>query len=728
MRRYVKTWGGRALLVGAGLFLAALAVVPFPHERLRRYPAAEVLLDAAGQPLRVQLGPGGLDCRPGYVARPEDWIARALIAAEDQRFRHHPGLDLAALGRAVWQNVGAGRRVSGASTLSTQVIRLVQPRPRTWTAKAVEAFRALQMELRYSKDEILTQYLNRAPFGGNLVGIEAASRRYFSKGAHDLSLAEAALLAGLPQSPARLRPDRHPARARARQRYVLDRMLACGFITAAEHRSALDLRVALRRESYPLRAPHFAEAAAAGGAAAGRTSLDPAWQARAEAALRRQVEALRARGVEGGAVVVLEVRRGLVCALAGSPDFADPAAGQVNGALARRSAGSTLKPFLYAAALDAGLITPASALADVPRVFTESAPENFDGTFLGLVPAREALVRSLNLPMMELTERLGVGRFQGVLRQFGLATIEGGPERYGLGLAVGNAEVRLLDLANAYAALARGGRYQAIGFRAEAEIPAAARGCSPAAAWLVAEALAGEERAREATGHRADVRLPRLAWKTGTSTGFRDAWTVAYNPDYVVAVWLGNPSGRSSPALVGVEAAAPVAWELFRLAYPEGDGPWFARPAELVSRSVCARTGDRPGLCCPDTMADWSIAGVSAHRTCAVHGRDGVEHWPPEIAAYLNRSGGARPAASGVKIVTPAAHSQYRLVEDWPGAEQRLNLLAAGDQDLHWFVDDRYVGQARGGTPLSWRLTRGTHRIVCSDPAGRSDLVTIEVN
>jgi penicillin-binding protein 1C len=731
-RRFARRLGGWA----AAPLLLALAlwqVFPFPVERLRQFPGGQVLVDQAGEPLRVTLGPGDVDCRPFYGVREGDWIAAALVAAEDQRFHQHPGLDPFALARAAFQNVTTGRRISGASTLSTQVIRLLDQRPRTWWSKLVEAGRALQMERCLSKPELLAQYLNRAPFGGNLVGIEAASRRYFGKDAHALSLSEAALLAGLPQSPSRLRPDRHPARARARQRYVLDRMVACGFITDTQRREAVAQRVAVRAVDYPMRAPHFAEVALAqlGPAAPGvqRTTLDPTWQAAAESALRRHVAGLRDHGVSGGAVVVIDVARGAVCALAGSPDYFAPGAGQVNAALAPRSAGSTLKPFIYALALDGGLITPGRVLPDVPMNFADYRPENFDRTFRGLVPAREALVLSLNLPLVELTRQMGVPRLHAAFRELGLGTLGQPSAHYGLGLAVGNAEVRLLDLANAYATLARGGEMRSLRVL-EGAAEAARRICSPDAAWLVADALSDAERTTESTGHRGDVRLPRVAWKTGTSTGLRDAWTVAYNPDYVVAVWLGNPDGQASPALVGGPAAAPVAWELFRWRYPAGEGPWFARPAGVQRRATCAVSGCVPGPHCGAPVDDWCLAGTSSPRPCEVHRAEGRTQWPAEVEEFLARQRGDQPpavAAADPVILSPAPGSSYRLLDGWAGESQAVALQAAAPESVYWFVNNQCLGRTGPGESLAWPLVRGRHRVVCSADSGRSAVSEIRV-
>ena len=728
----------KGLALGGGVLAAALAAAvrwaPFPEEELSRLPASVVLADRQGEPLRVRLGVGGLDCRPGYQPMPEHWIAKAMVAAEDRRFWTHPGVDGLALARAVGQNLFFGRRISGASTLSTQVIRMMHPRDRTAAAKLVEAFRALQLERRHGKREILAFYLDRAPFGGNVVGIEAAARRYFGKGAAHLSLAEAALLAGVPQSPSRGRPDRHPERAKRRQAYVLERMEACGFITAQQRAEAWAQPLAARPGKYPFRAPHFCDLvgvpAQLAPDATVRTTLDGDLQRRAEDVLRRH---LADGPAAGGAVVVLEVKTGAVRALAGSPDyFAERHAGQVNGAVARRAAGSTLKPFAYALALDSGLAVPVTVIPDVPLRFRDLDPRNFSEDCRGLVSVRDALVASLNLPAIEIERRVGQERLWATLRALGLGTIDRPAAHYGLGLVLGNAEVRLLDLANAYACLARGGDWAPARFVETGKAPAAKPIFSPEACWLVSDMLSGEERAMDTTGHAADVRLPPMAWKTGTSAGLRDAWTVAWNPEYAIGVWVGNPDGSSAEGLVGREIATPIAWDLFRQLYPDNAGPWFARPAGVEKRELCAASGCAPGPHCAHRVEDWAIAQVSRREICPVHRAGPEDAWPAAVASFLARRAAPAPEepAEAVRILAPARGSTYRRLAGLETDAQRLALEAASDragEAIHWFVDDRSVGKSRAGQPLFWPLERGTHQIVCSTARGLSDRVQIAV-
>jgi len=728
-RRFSNHWkthrrlkiAGWSVLSAPLFFYAALVSIPFPVEKLQQYPAATVLTDRHGEPIRVQLGRDDLDCRPIYVPDPSHWIVQALVAAEDQRFWTHAGLDPVALARAVSQNVLAGRRISGASTISTQVIRLIEPRPRNILTKVCEAFRALQLERIATKEEILAQYLNRAPFGGNIVGIEAAARRYFGKSAEDLSLIEASLLAGLPQSPSRLRPDRHPQRAAKRQQHVLERMVACGYIDEATYREVAGKSVNVRPPSYPFKAPHFAAWAGApvteGAAIQIRTTLDPRLQQMAEETLRRQLEN---RDADFGAVVILDVANSAIRAWVGSPDFDSSEDGQVNAVTAPRSAGSTLKPFVYALAMDRGLMTPQTVLTDTPTRFKDYEPANFNPTFRGMVSMHDALVLSLNLPAIDVVRQVGQPVFHRTLQSLGLETIDKPVEHYGVGLVLGNGEVRLLDLANAYACLARGGTYVPV-MAIEGSAPRTAKQIfSPEACWLVADMLSGDERAMDTTGHAADVRLPPMAWKTGTSAGQRDAWAIAYNPEYVIGVWIGNPDGSSSDELVGRLIATPVAWDLFRQLYPDNQGPLFVQPAGIRNRDVCAFSGRMPGPYCDNLTADWSIAEVTRHELCPAHRTKSPVEEIREVAS--------KPVAPDLRIISPAGGSSFRLLDDMASSAQQLALEASGSGErVFWFVNDRLVAQAAPGAPSFWPLERGEHQIVCSTAGGRSDHVTIRV-
>jgi penicillin-binding protein 1C len=738
----------RRTAVGAFAAAAALVAIwlllPFPADLLARPPQSTVLLDRHGEPLRVFLAPGSVHHVWAPYAELGEWLPKAIVAAEDQRFWRHPGIDGLALARAVRQNAMHLRRVSGASTISTQVIRMAMPRARTFATKCREFFLATQMERSLSKTEILEQYLNRAPFGANLVGAEAASVRYFGKRARDLSLPEAALLAGLPQSPTRHRPDIHPESAARRRAYVLARLLATGAITAEQRVSALRTPLPTSLLPHPFAAPHFCEEVmrlAAGRLAGGRvpTTLDAEIQRKAEAALQQGLAGLR--DVHGGAIVVLDTETAEVLALVGSHDVHDTfRAGRFNHALAWRSPGSALKPFAYALAIDQGRITPASALADIPRQFTAYQPANFDGGFRGVVSAREALVQSLNIPALDLVQACSPAAFHAVLADLGIASrTPRTTGRLGTGAVLGNTDVRLLDLTGAYADLGRRGLHRAPVFAPWLPLACATNGAplSPEASWIVLDMLSGADRAQTETGHQADVPRRRVAWKTGTSSGLRDAWTLAVTPTYTLGVWLGNSDGRPAAALVGVEAAAPLAFNLLaRLGTPGSLSGWFEPPSGVVDMEVCAVSGARLGADCPRRTRTTVIEGTTRPDLCSVHRRVAVaegrtevrEVWPADVEDYLRRmrdAGATLPAAP--RVATPAPHEVFRIQTDRSASVQTLALRASGAAPLHWFLDGSYLGCTGDSAPLPWTPAQGHHVLLCCDADGRATAVRFSV-
>ena len=698
-------------LAGAAAFAVSWAVVEAPVEASETYPEGLVLRDREGAPLRIRLGPGDVDCRPRRAAPPDEWVGKAIVASEDKRFYRHRGADLLALARAIAQDVVFLRRVSGASTITEQTVRLIEPHPRTLKSKWLEFFQALKIERVRSKDWILAQYLDRAPFGGNYVGIEAAARGWFDKAPGDLSLGEAALLAGMVQAPTRFRPDIHMDRAVKRRDYVLSRMEALGMATPAQVAAARAAAPALVRGRRPFRAPHYCDWAARAlvpeGAHDATLPLDPRAQALAEDAVGRASARLGA----DFAAVVLDVPTGDVVAMACSADYFRDPAGQVNAALSPRPAGSTLKPFFFARALERGLLAPTEVLPDLPKAFGAYLPANFSGGHSALVRADEALVSSLNLPFYEVVRRLGPADALADLRARGLAGEDATPGKHGLGIAVGNLDVSLLALAGAYAAFAR-----------EAETNAAAR--------IVSEILSGEARSLAAFGHVADAVLPRAAWKTGTSAAHRDAWTVLWTPGEVVAVRCGHAAGRfGDRSIAGASAAAPVAWEIFRALHPSGDAPWYGdAPPDLVLRRVCAATGLPPSPDCPETRLAWAIAGRTPARPCTVHvrGPDGAVRvrWPASVRAALDA--GARPA---LRFLRPAEGAALRFSGAPPWTVSCTVAGAAAGATLWWTVDGVPAGTAPASRPFAAEVSSpGPHAVSCTAADGASATVRFTVS
>lgn len=790
----MRRWGRRlslvSLLLFPGLsFLVLDAVFPFPWHLLDRPVALEVT-DRHGAPLRLFLAaderwrlPVSLDELP-----PE--LVAAVIASEDRRFGRHPGVDPLAVLRATWANLRAGRVVSGASTIAMQIARMAEPRPRTLGAKVLEAFRALQLTWHLPPERQLELYLDRAPYGGNLEGVGAAARFLFGKRPDRLSLGEIALLVTLPRSPVAYDPVRHPDTARRARDRVLDQLVDRGASAPEQATEAKKQPLPGALTPVPFAAPHFARraAAVAGDRGAGPrvvTTLDPALQSAAERQVRRWIDELRGRGVGNAAVVVIEhsqrTRPRAVRAWVGSAGFDETRfQGQVDGVLAPRSPGSTLKPFLYALAFDDGGLIPGSWLLDVPRDYAGYVPENYDGLYHGRVTARTALVQSLNAPAVALLARTGLPRFLDLLRRGGLETLNRPPGSYGLPLILGAGEVRLMDLANLYATLAEDGvhrppelfhweqRYweQHAEHRGERQRP---NGSGRARGGV--ERLFSREAARQVTDILTDLERPDLpgsweltrdapgvAWKTGTSYGHRDAWAVGFTRDFTVGVWVGSFDGTAVEGISGARDAAPLLFDLLRAVDPGGRAPRLDR--ETPRLRVCAESHQRPTSWCPRTVEAAYLPGRTHLPSCSTHRRVFVDRetgewlagdcvgrrpmvakvltlYPPELVAWWRARGRAVPElpapAEGCrgagapgeppKIVSPDAATPYRLRAGAPERFQRVPLIARGSGRLFWYQDGVLVASVRPEDQRFLPLETGRHRLVVVDEAGRVDRV-----
>ena len=509
---------------------------------------------------------------------------QALLSYEDRWFYQHPGVNPLALGRAAWQNLSGGRVVSGGSTLSMQVARLLDPHSRSLSGKLKQLWRTLQLEWHLSKAEILTLYLNRAPFGGTLQGVAAASWAYLGKPPSQLTHAEAALFAVLPQAPSRLRPDRHPHAAQAARDKVLRRLAQFQVWTPTQLREALEEPVLLAPRREPSLAPLLARRLnTPHSPALIRTTLD--------AALQRRLEDLllgwRARLPErtSAAILVVEHETMAVRAYLGSVDINDPRRfGHVDMISAQRSPGSTLKPFLYGMALDAGLIHSESLLQDVPRRYGDYRPGNFAAGFSGPVAASAALATSLNLPAVQLLEAYGPKRFAGELRSAGVPLALPALAEPNLALILGGAGSRLEDLVGGYRALAHGGKSARLRLQPQ-DLLVERRLLSPGSAWIIRRILSGQARPdRDPRAHL--LQRPSLAWKTGTSYGFRDAWAIGVGPRYLIGIWIGRPDGTPVPGQFGLASAAPLMLQVHDLLVNRDRQRGLPLPVEEVPANV----------------------------------------------------------------------------------------------------------------------------------------------
>lgn len=750
------------------LVLAALAALsllwPLPaHVAPTGAVASTRVTDRNGTLLRETLPEGRAAPVPLDAVHPD--AVAALVATEDRHFYLHPGVNPLAVARAGWQNVRRGTVHSGGSTLTMQVARTLRAETdRGLVDKLAEAHLALRLELRMEKREILELWLNRVAFGGGVRGIEAAAQRFLGKSARDLTLAEAAYVVGLPQSPSRYDPFRHPARARARQRRVLAALERTGRISATEQDRLAAMPVALAMPNTDFRAPHFVEwvlSAVDGAPSEVHTTLDAGLQEEVERVVRAHLDRLD-ESVTAAAAVVLDNLTGEVLAYVGSPDFWDARGGQNDGVQMLRQPGSAVKPFTYALALASRRYTPASILPDLELQVLEAggafSPTNYDGQFHGPTPLREALASSFNVPAVRLARELGPDALLQSYRQAGFATLNRSATDYGVGLTLGNGEVRLLDLAHAYSALARGGTRSAVravqwertaaGDTVRAPTrPAETSGVDPAVAYLLTDILSDAEARAPGFGRGGPLELPfPAAVKTGTSKDYRDNWAVGTSPTHTVAVWVGNFDGSPMRWVSGVSGAGPILNALLRTL---GSGGGFERPAGIEDAVVCPASGALPGAHCPNRRHDVFLAGTVPADTCAVHQRHRIDRrtglladadtpaeevderlytvHAPEYHGWMREHGLPLPpsvresdvAASGalaysdrLRVEHPASGSVYRIDPVLRRGFQKLRLRGTADPgllDLGWWVDGERIGGS--AETAAWTLAPGRHRI-----------------
>lgn len=587
-------------------------------------PLSQIVEDVDANLLSARIATDGQWRFPEPDSIPEVYI-QSLIEYEDHNFYHHQGVDPLALIRAVFQNIRSAAIVSGGSTISMQVIRMARGNPaRTIPQKIIEAILATRLEFGYSKKRILRLYAANAPFGGNVVGIEAASWRYYGKSPAMLSWAEGALLAVLPNSPALIHPGRNRTALLNKRNKLLDRLASKGIIDVTTCDLAKAELLPDAPHPLPRLAPHLLDRIAKErGHDRIRTSIQSNLQERVINLAARQQNILQFSQIHNLAILVADVRSGEVLAYVGNAPNAGAEHGeQVDVIMAPRSSGSILKPFLYGLAIQDGILLPNSLLPDVPMNLNGYRPENFQEGYDGLVPANEALARSLNIPFVDLLRQYDYDRFHYQLKKLGMSTLTQAPGHYGLSLILGGAETKLWDLCGMYASMARvlshyprySGRYDPSDYGELSYVPVplstppkiqdlnqVPEVFSAGSIWATFEAMQEVQRPGAEGEWQQFSTSRRVAWKTGTSFGFRDAWAIGVTPEYVVGVWVGNADGEGRPGLVGTLAAAPVLFETFGLL---PSTTWFGTPFDdLANTEICPETGFRAGQYCPiDTV------------------------------------------------------------------------------------------------------------------------------
>jgi penicillin-binding protein 1C len=738
----------RLLIAAVALTVAATAVVLriFPSAPLSSFaPTSTAVYAEDGQLLRMTMA-SDQQYRlwtPLHSVSPE--FMDALILHEDRHFYRHLGVDPTALIRACIRMATGGHH-QGASTITMQLARLIyRLNTRTVTGKLHQMAAASWIELHYSKEEILEAHINLIPYGRNIQGVGAASLIYFGKPASRLTFAEALSLVLIPQSPKARDPKGDEPESLRSARIGLAHVWVSQHATAAASLAAAEQPLRFRRlEELPFIAPHLVTdlIGASGGKSEIHTTINVDLQRQLDRSVKQFIATQRPLGVTNAAVMLVDSRSMDVKALVGSADFADSAIdGQVNGTTAKRSPGSTLKPFIYALAMDQGLIHTQSVLKDAPTFFGAYAPENFDGAFVGPISAHDALIASRNVPAVSLSSRLAQPSLYQFLKNAGIARMAS-EQHYGLALALGGGEVTMEELVSLYAMLGNKGLLSPLHYVEGQAMGTPVRLLSEDAAFMVLSILRDNPRP-DGLPNTA----PQVAWKTGTSWGFRDAWAVGLVGPYVLAVWIGNFDGAGNPAFVGIQTAAPLFFRVvdgIRETAPRLPQDSYYPPPGVASVEVCAASGDLPNADCPHQVRAWFIPGKSPIRVSSVHRRIPIdtrtgwmacadtpaqymtsqvfEYWPSDILHLYALAGMPRrplpvdhcgiaassTASIGPTIVFPATGATYQLHATRMGTESLQLTATAGSEigRLYWFADGAFVGTSQPSSELAWAPTR----------------------
>ncbi len=712
------------VVTAAVALFASAELCPYPKERLEYGELVSTrLVDRSGRLVYERRGRSGAFMQPVALDGVARSVVLATLSSEDAAFYYHPGVDPIAIGRAAWLNLRAGEWAFGGSSITQQLAKLVEPRSRSLTGKLREAWDAWRLELAFDKRELLSQYLNRVYYGRLAVGIEAAAQRYYGKSARELTLDEGALLAILPRAPSYYDPERYPDRARARRAHVLERMARRGWISAEEASRAAAAPLVFVPRPTERRAPHVVDLVTSGHLVVARLprqelTIDLELQEELERRVRLHFEEVQQAGEIQAGVVVLENATGDVLAMVGSRRYDEPgAAGAVNATTSLRTPGSTLKPFVYALAIEEGA-HPSSLVRDVPTQYRGYQPRNPRQFYHGVLPLREALGSSLNVPAVRTAAEVGPERVARLLHDAGLTSVDPSGA-HGLSIALGGVAVPLLELANAYATLARGGVARPPRLLRAPEVAPGRRVMSEQTAFLVVDALADGRARRREFGLETPFDLPfPVAAKTGTSQAYCDNVAVGFTAELTVAVWVGNFDGTPMPGLLAMEGAAPL-WRAVVLRAMAGRVPRpFVIPPGIQRAEICATTGLPAEADCPTRRLDY----VNEE-----HLRRGLLLGSVEVGAAVSDAG----RIPTLHIVAPAAGSRFVVDPLVPRSRQRIALRveSVAGARVRWLVDGKPIAEVAATEVAHWALQPGSFRLRAEVVGGGEvyDEIEIEV-
>ena len=750
-------------VVGILSFLIADTIIPF-HPNITY---STMILDDDGEILHA------------FLSEDEKWrlylsqdeisteFEKAILYKEDQYFWYHPGVNPFAIVRAIFQNTSSGKRKSGASTITMQVARLLNPKPRTYSSKLIEMFNALQLEWHYDKEEILRMYLNLLPYGGNIEGVKSAAGMYFGKDPELLSLAEITGLVAIPNKPSSLSIQNDHQPINNAKNLWLERFSNGHVFAQDEIEIALSEELKPRRQSLPREAPHLSSRLKRRYADRSiiQTFISAEKQRRVAETTRSYVDQLLGKNVTNASVLVVNNATRQVIAYVGSSNFYDNQhAGQVDGIKAIRSPGSTLKPLLYGLHFDQGTLTPKRRLADVRTDFQGYQPVNYTNTFSGWISAEQALKESLNVPAVKLLNEYGIDAFTETLIRSRFSTIERMKEHLGLSLILGGCGTTLEELTGLYSSLANSGQFEALKLSVHQKEEEPQTVLSPESSYMLTDILVELTRPDFPDSWKNNPNQPRIAWKTGTSFGRRDAWSIGYNKDYTVGVWAGNFSGEGAPDLSGADIAAPLLFKVFNTISQNANYDWYQPTPKVNFKWVCDETGLEPNHFCKHIVEDMHIKGVTNSTLCehlqpVFIAKDSSESYcqtclheakshkeaffpnhSPVMISFFQKNNIAQVSIpdhypfcervfpdQGLKIISPVNRLEY-FVDKRDSDQLKLVAEAPGNATkFFWYVDDVFLKAASRNEDIYFTPREGRIKISCSDDRGRNQDIFINV-
>lgn len=762
-KRHIIRLFKRLAIAGVGLFVLFLLLnLIFPLKDQIQY--STIITDKNGEVINA------------FLTKDEKWrmktelneisplLRKTIIAKEDKYFYHHPGVNPVAIVRAGFKNIFRMKRTSGASTITMQVARALKPRKRNLGSKIIEIFRAFQLEWKYSKNEILQMYLNLVPYGGNIEGVKSASLLYFAKDPDHLSLAEITALSIIPNRPSSLvmgKNNDHIIKERNRwlQKFATDKVF-----TAKEIEDALAEPLTATRNTVPHYAKHLSIKLYQNGDYAYKTHIDLNTQLKTEKIVEDYVRAQRLRNINNASIVIIDNKTHKVISYVGSANFNDTTdGGQVNGAAAIRQPGSTLKPLLYALGMDEGLLTPKMMMNDVAVNYDGYAPENYDQKYNGYVTAEYALEHSLNIPAVKELRALGKEKLVQKLASCNFKQVDKDRYKLGLSMILGGCGTTLEELTGLFSAFANDGVYISPSYSDKDSIHKKVNVVSPEAAFMITEILSKVNRPDFPINWQATERMPKIAWKTGTSYGRKDAWSIGYNKNYTVGVWVGNFSGLGVADLSGANTATPLLFKIFNTIDYDSDEEWFKQPGDCDTRMVCSETGLLPADHCTNLIMDYYIPLISTTAKCnniqevyisadekisyckncapaAGYKKKFYKTAEPEMQLWFEENRIAYqkiPAhnpecetifkGNAPSITSPANGSEYLISKKNKEPLQLTCKTSTDVSKVYWYINNKFYKAAAPGEKQFFVPDEGAVKISCTDDKGRNRDIKIMV-